>query len=64
MFPNMTTPFLASTQPSIQLILGDPSLRVKWPGRETDHSQLFSYLMSAAIPTFPLYAVIVYVGET
>jgi hypothetical protein len=38
LFTTASRTALEPTQPPIQQVLGDPSLGVKWPGREVDHS--------------------------
>jgi hypothetical protein len=52
---------LGPTQPPIQWVPGTPSLEVKWPGCEADHSPLSSaevkewvelYLQSPNMPTW------------
>jgi hypothetical protein len=37
-YSTASRPVLGSTQPPIQRVLGAPSPRIKWQGREADHS--------------------------
>jgi len=56
--PPAFIPALGTTQPPIQWVAGVPSLGVKWPGLEADHSPPSSAEMRGGMPPLPQYAFI------